>query len=322
MQFNWVDLVLAALGIYALIDGWQRGFIALLANLISFLGSLWFAVRYHTVVGTFFAQKFGLTVTWTDLFGYLVVGLVSETILEVICQMVVSKLPAKLINSKANSWLGSIASLLNTSVIASFILLLLLSLPLRGTIKSDIEKSKIAQSLVAVANRYGGNASTSVESLAKSATKFLTVEPGSQESIPIEVPSNQLVLNIDKTDEQAMLSLVNHERTSRGIAPLTVNTTLTGLGEAKSRDMFVRHYFSHYDPDGKNFANHLDAIGFQYTIAGENLAYAPDLSTAHQGLMNSEGHRANILDTRFHKIGIGIIDAGIYGKMFTQEFTD
>jgi len=41
-----------------------------------------------------------------------------------------------------------------------------------------------------------------------------------------------------------------------------------------------------------------------------------------QGLMNSPGHRANILNPNFHKIGIGVIDGGIYGKMYTQEFTN
>jgi len=46
------------------------------------------------------------------------------------------------------------------------------------------------------------------------------------------------------------------------------------------------------------------------------------LSTAHNGLMNSEGHRANILEPEFRKIGIGVIDNGVYGKMFVQVFTD
>jgi len=43
---------------------------------------------------------------------------------------------------------------------------------------------------------------------------------------------------------------------------------------------------------------------------------------AMQGLMNSPGHRANILSPSFHKVGIGVLDAGIYGEMFVQEFTD
>jgi uncharacterized protein YkwD len=60
----------------------------------------------------------------------------------------------------------------------------------------------------------------------------------------------------------------------------------------------------------------------RYFLAGENLALAPTLNTAHEGLMNSPGHRANILEKNFRRIGIGVIDNGVYGKMFVQVFAD
>jgi uncharacterized protein YkwD len=56
--------------------------------------------------------------------------------------------------------------------------------------------------------------------------------------------------------------------------------------------------------------------------AGENLAYAPSVAIAHEGLMNSPGHRENILRASFNKLGVGVIDAGVNGKMFCQEFTN
>ncbi|KKR88441.1 MAG: SCP-like protein extracellular [Candidatus Gottesmanbacteria bacterium GW2011_GWA2_41_12] len=62
--------------------------------------------------------------------------------------------------------------------------------------------------------------------------------------------------------------------------------------------------------------------GIFYTEAGENLAFAPNVNIAHAGLMNSPGHRANILSPDFGKVGIGVIDGGIYGEMFVQKFTD
>jgi uncharacterized protein YkwD len=52
------------------------------------------------------------------------------------------------------------------------------------------------------------------------------------------------------------------------------------------------------------------------------LAYAASVDLAHNGLMRSPGHRANILSADFGQVGIGVIDGGIYGKMFTQEFTN
>jgi uncharacterized protein YkwD len=58
----------------------------------------------------------------------------------------------------------------------------------------------------------------------------------------------------------------------------------------------------------------------QFLTAGENLALAPTLSVAHTGLMNSPGHRANILRAQFGRVGIGIIDGGMRGFMVSHEF--
>jgi len=64
------------------------------------------------------------------------------------------------------------------------------------------------------------------------------------------------------------------------------------------------------------------AAGIRYLTAGENLALAPTLQVAHNGLMNSPGHRANILHAQFGRLGIGILDGGIRGLMVSQEFRD
>jgi uncharacterized protein YkwD len=66
----------------------------------------------------------------------------------------------------------------------------------------------------------------------------------------------------------------------------------------------------------------MDKANIKYMLAGENLALAPDVEIAHNGLMNSPGHRANILNSDYGKVGIGCMDGGMYGKMFSQEFTN
>ena len=134
-------------------------------------------------------------------------------------------------------------------------------------------------------------------------------------------PTNTNPSNFSLTaDEQQMLDLVNKERTSRGLAALKVNATLTQVARAHSRDMINRSYFSHNNPDGKTPFDRMKAAGVTYRTAGENIAGAPSTQTAHTNLMNSSGHRANILNSNFTEVGIGIIDGGRYGKMFTQNF--
>jgi uncharacterized protein YkwD len=86
--------------------------------------------------------------------------------------------------------------------------------------------------------------------------------------------------------------------------------------------MWERKYFSHISPEGEDVGDRLDRHNINYFYAGENLALAPTTQTAHNGLMNSEGHRRNILEPQFRSVGIGVIDNGVYGKIFVQVFTD
>jgi uncharacterized protein YkwD len=86
--------------------------------------------------------------------------------------------------------------------------------------------------------------------------------------------------------------------------------------------MFARGYFAHETPEGESPFDRFNKAGITYRTAGENLALAPTLSLAHTGLMNSPGHRANILNPEFGRVGIGIIDGGLHGLMVTQDFRD
>lgn len=120
--------------------------------------------------------------------------------------------------------------------------------------------------------------------------------------------------------EQQMINLVNQERTSRGLAALSVDMRLVKVARMKSQDMINNNYFGHQSPVYGSPFDLLKAQGITYHAAGENLAGNPSVENAHTGLMNSAGHRANILNTNFTKIGIGIVKGGPYGLMITQEF--
>ncbi|HEY0432465.1 MAG TPA: CAP domain-containing protein, partial [Chitinophagaceae bacterium] len=115
-------------------------------------------------------------------------------------------------------------------------------------------------------------------------------------------------------------SLVNEERAKQGLRPLAPDPELTNVARAHSQDMFARGYFAHISPEGKSPFDRMDQAHVQYNTAGENLALAHSLTIAHNGLMNSPGHRANILNPAFGRVGIGILDGGFYGLMVSQEF--
>jgi len=121
-------------------------------------------------------------------------------------------------------------------------------------------------------------------------------------------------------EEQQMLNLVNGERTKLGLPAFKADLELTKLARMKSQDMINRNYFSHQSPTYGSPFDMMTKYGVSYRTAGENIAGNGSVSGAHTSLMNSPGHRANILKTDFNYIGIGIVKGGQYGMMFTQMF--
>ncbi|MGI6605582.1 MAG: CAP domain-containing protein [Peptococcia bacterium] len=122
------------------------------------------------------------------------------------------------------------------------------------------------------------------------------------------------------TEEAEMLQLINQERAKAGVAPLTMDSRLVKAARMKSADMIAKNYFDHTSPTyGDTFAM-MTNLGIAYGYAGENLAGNPTLEGAHESLMGSPGHRKNILNPHYTHAGIGIIEGGPYGKMYTQLF--
>ena len=119
--------------------------------------------------------------------------------------------------------------------------------------------------------------------------------------------------------ERELLTLMNREREAAGLPPLRWCESCSEVARRHSEDMYVQGYFSHVDVDGVDPFERMQAARISYASAGENLAIAPTAPEAHQGLMASEDHRANILRSSFDEVGIGIV-RGPYGLMCTQVF--
>jgi uncharacterized protein YkwD len=122
--------------------------------------------------------------------------------------------------------------------------------------------------------------------------------------------------------EQEMLQLINAERRKHLLKPLQADTLLRAVAVLHGADMLVRGYFSHRSPEGLDPFARMKQASIRYRTAGENLAHASSLPLAHNGLMNSQSHRENILNPRFGRLGIAILDAGTKGLIFVQEFRD
>lgn len=127
--------------------------------------------------------------------------------------------------------------------------------------------------------------------------------------------------------EDYILEQTNAERAKVGAKALVMNSTLRPLAQSRSKDMADRNYFDHVTPDGKKVFDMLKELGYAYTTAGENIAYNTyPVSRAAQeamtGWMNSSGHKANILNTKFGRIGVGAYRRSDGRVYFTQVFTN
>lgn len=122
------------------------------------------------------------------------------------------------------------------------------------------------------------------------------------------------------SQENEMLGLVNNERERNNLPALVIDLELTRVARIKSQDMEDNNYFSHYSPTYGSPFDMMDSFGIKYLHAGENLAGNPSVEDAHVALMNSSGHRKNILSPDFTHIGIGVKPSNRYGLLFTQMF--
>ncbi|MEW6524095.1 MAG: CAP domain-containing protein [Bacillota bacterium] len=120
--------------------------------------------------------------------------------------------------------------------------------------------------------------------------------------------------------EQRMFELINAERTAAGLRPLVIDMDIVKVARLKSQDMINLNYFAHQSPTYGSPFEMMRQFGITYRMAGENLAGAFSVDSAHRALMNSPGHRANILNPGYTHVGIGIIEGGPYGLMVTQMF--
>jgi len=124
-----------------------------------------------------------------------------------------------------------------------------------------------------------------------------------------------------------VVDLVNQERAKVGCASLAMNTALNNAALAHSQDMALHDFFSHTGSDGSSPWERMTRAGYQFSGAGENIAAGyTSPEDVMDGWMNSQGHRANILNCAFRDIGVGYVylanDTGQvnYRHYWTQDF--
>lgn len=318
MQLNPVDILLLVIVAIGGVTGFSRGFVFAGLDLLTLAASLFAAFIGWREVTDWVASVAPSLGIWVAPLAFVGIFLLVHLVLGTIVLKLALRLPRPLHHNVVNKVFGIAPGLVNGGVHAVVAAVLLLTLPLGALVGSWAQASALAPRLAAPAEWVEVQLAPIFNPLLQRTLQAVIVQPESRASIPLKFRVTQAAPRPDL--EAQMLELVNAERRSAGLKPVRPDPELTRLARAHSGDMFARGYFSHVSPDGTDLNHRLQQAKLGYLAAGENLALAPTLFSAHSGLMHSPGHRANILRPQFGRMGIGILDGGQHGLMVTQAF--
>jgi uncharacterized protein YkwD len=319
MSFNLIDIVIVALVLLSVLNGWRRGFILGVLDLLGWALVLIAGLRFYQPVARWLGAHVDLwSEVWDRPIAFVALAVLAGGFVQIAGFVLLRRVPKAFHEKTFNRLLGVIPGLANGLITAALVAALLLAIPMSEGLRERARESPLVNRLAIYAERLEAALHPVFAEAVAETLNFLTIQPESNERVelPYKVASPRPRPDL----EARMLELVNQERVAAGLGALAPDPELTEVARRHSADMFARGYFAHDTPEGRDPFDRMRAANVRFVTAGENLALAPTVQVAHRGLMNSPGHRANILYPQFGRIGIGIMDGGIRGLMISQEF--
>ncbi len=315
---NYIDILLLALITLSIYLGYRRGFILSLTELVSWISCLLLGLLIYPFITNIIVRIFDKENYWTVPISFLVAIILSRIVLAILFNGMLRKIPESYHEEKVNKLFGIIPGLVNGLLYAAFISIFLSGIPLGNRLAEQSQNSFIAYQFTNQTKWIENTIKPFFNKILNQPAGLLTIHPETNKLIKLPFKVAEPTARPDL--EAAMLVMINKERAKQNLNPLKADSELTIVARLHSVDMFKRGYFSHYTPEGKDPFDRIKKAGISFMSAGENLALSPDLKIAHNGLMESPGHKANILHTSYGRVGIGILDGGEYGIMVTQNF--
>ncbi|TWR31516.1 hypothetical protein FPZ43_03320 [Mucilaginibacter pallidiroseus] len=311
---NYIDLVLVAILAYSVWEGYKQGFILAALSLISWTGALAIAFLTHGWL------KINALGVWALPVAFVMATIIAKSLLQYVTNLILDRVPDSLHDNKINKAAGVIPGCVNGTIWLTLLGSLFTLIPFTHGASVEVRESRLA-----------GKAGMGIAWLEGK------IEPVFRAAVNASLPKTNAVISSDEPVklpfkvaaptarpdlEREMLTILNAERKKNRLRPLSIDKSIVQVARLHSADMFKQSYFSHYSPDGGNPYNRMRNGNVVFAAMGENIAIAQTIQIAHQGLIDSPTHRANILNPNFGRVGIGIMDGGIYGLMITQNFAD
>jgi uncharacterized protein YkwD/uncharacterized membrane protein required for colicin V production len=321
LPFSLVDAAILLLLLAAVWAGYRSGFIATTYGLATWILSFAAAVLFQTQAAQL-VEKLGVLPAIARPIGFILVVLLVESLFSIAGFFALAPVVRAVHRVRSievtDRVLGIFPAAARGLLVIGIVLAAVVVSPVSSDVKAVVESSRIARGLIDQISALQLTLARVSGQLGETVPLFVT-KLGEDQRETLDLP-NDLQLSPDAVAELQMFDLVNEERTAAGLKALTWDDRLVPVARRHSEEMFRLKYFAHQSPVSGSPFDRLKAAGITYSRAGENLAYAQSVSVAHRGLMQSQGHRENILRPEFTRIAIGVISAGPYGRMFTQLF--
>ena len=318
VAINPIDILLVVVVLLSVLNGYRRGFVHGMLDLAAWVLSVLAALRFYQPVAHWIGRFDLWSEVWDQPVAFVLVALFVVLVVQAIGYALMRRLPEDLQERRVNQIFGIIPGFINGLIVVAILSALLLAIPFSESLSERTRDSALVNRLAVYAERLEGELRPVFGDAIARSMNLLTIRPDSNEhvTLPFKVENSRPRPDLEKQ----MLDMVNRERVAMGLNPLAADPELTEVARKHSVDMFVRGYFAHDTPEGLSPFDRMRDANIRFITAGENLALAPTIPVAHTGLMNSPGHRANILRPQFGRVGIGVMDGGMRGLMVSQEF--
>ena len=323
MLGNWIDLIIIFYLLVHFVSGFRKGFFSILVALFGLIFSLVLSFFTYSYSANILVSNFAIDVAYANVLGFFANIFIFKIIIIILIYKLLPKTIMRIKDSLLNKMIGGFISLAYGLIVIFLIFSITLSFSLPNFMNEELHASTAGNFIERDPLKLNDNFKSIFGNVLKTTIDkldFLTVETEDEE--PINLDCDVSDLKFDEKMEMDMLEMVNRERVSRGFSKLVVDEKARAVARKHGVDMFENGYFSHTNLEGKTSFDRMKDGNVEFSMAGENLALSEDLLSAHNGLMKSPGHRKNILQPFFHRVGIGVVNGGPCGIIFVQNFAD
>lgn len=312
---TWLDALLLIVLLFYTIEGLEEGIINALCHCISFLGAFLVGLLLCDVVGSLFPTAY----IFASAVSFFLIGIVSFFFFVTACGYGIKQIVKKNDTSHPlliSTILGVFPGFVSGCLLLLFLLILAVTLPISPVVKRLVTNSYIGSIFLIQAQQI----EQVIHGQPQDTLLFSTLTPG-------DVVVKQLGFTIKNTttDEAARRSIfagIAAARSAAGLPSLVLDPLLSQVAQERAVTMLQNGYLSYVTKEGFSLSDRMAERNMVSTTIGEAVAFSPNIMLAMSGFMGDQKEKNIILSGSFHRVGIGVADGGMYGKIFVLDFAD